>query len=116
LKCSKEYIITIKFGVKHAVKKILYCSFSLSPFTFYSSLLIILVVYFYNFNLVSLAKDETNQCCVHSQLKTMVSINIKSLHMDYYTLILTLVAYALVLTLNLSSTTSSVTQLSSLAK
>jgi len=40
----------------------------------------------------------------------MVSINIKSLHMDYYTLILTLVAYALVLTLNLSSTTSSATQ------
>ncbi len=116
LKCPNAYIITIKFGVKHAVEKILYCSFSLSPFTFYSSLLKNLVVFFYNFNLVSFAKDETNQCCVHSQLKTMVNINIKSLHMDYYTLILTLVAYALTLTLNLSSTTSSVTQWSSLAK
>jgi hypothetical protein len=116
LRCFKEYIITIKFGVKHAVKKILYCSFSLSPFTFYSSLLIILVVYFYNFNLVNFAKDETNQCYVDSQLKTMVNINIKSLHMDYYTLILTLVAYALVLTSNLSSKIFSVTQWSSLAK
>ncbi len=116
LKCSKKYIITIKFGVKHAIKKILYCPFFLSPFTFYSSLLIILFVSFYNFNLVGFAKDETNKCCVHSQLKTMVNINIKSLHMDYYTLILILVAYALVLTLNLSSTTSSVTQWSSLAK
>jgi hypothetical protein len=66
--CSKEYIITIKFGVKHVVGKIFYCSFSLSPFIFYFFLLIVLVVSFYNFNLVSFAKDETNQCCVHSQL------------------------------------------------